>query len=192
MRRFLPAVATAAAVLLSIATAHAADTAHLLVQPRALPDFKLTDQAGRTFTRASLSGHWTVLYNGRTQCAVVCPKALRFMDALQKRLGGEAPQLVLVTNAHGLDSPAELKDYVGSFNTGITGLTGRATEVERLQGALRDAGQIWESTDPALALINPQGELVGFVSAPLDARPQVMDVSALVSNSSGSLSRLAR
>src|SRR5690349_6769543 len=122
--RRAPLLAAVTALLLSsISTLASAGDRSIVVlpKPKAMSEFRLTDQSGHLFTAADLKHRWTVLFNGQAQCAVVCPKALRFMAALQEKFArDEAPRMVLVTNAHGLNSPAQVKRYVTQFNRELT------------------------------------------------------------------------
>src|SRR5579862_5227289 len=47
-----------------------------LPQPRSIADFHLTDSRGRSFTRAALLGHPTLVYFGFTHCPDECPDTL--------------------------------------------------------------------------------------------------------------------
>lgn len=55
----------------------------------ALPDFALTDESGRPFTRADLTGHVTIVSFIFTRCDSVCPVTTMKLRTVQDRTGDE-------------------------------------------------------------------------------------------------------
>src|SRR3954470_23170414 len=58
----------------------------LLHEAKPLPEFTLTDTSGNSFTRASLHGHWSLLYFGYTHCPDACPTTLADLAHMLARL----------------------------------------------------------------------------------------------------------
>ena len=42
-------------------------------QPMQLSEFQLTDQFGNPFTQENLTGYWSILFLGYTNCPDICP-----------------------------------------------------------------------------------------------------------------------
>lgn len=97
--------------------------------------FALTDQDGRAVTDASYAGKYRVMYFGYTYCPDVCPVDLQtlmqgyraFADKDPVRAAKVQPIFVSVDPAR--DTPATVKQFVGAFGPGLTGLTGTAPQV---------------------------------------------------------------
>ena len=88
--------------------------------------FSLTDQNGRTVTDKDLRGHPFLVFFGFTHCPDVCPTSLFEISEVLGRLGPDAQKVsaVFVTIDPERDTPAQMKDYLSSFNPRLVGLTG--------------------------------------------------------------------
>jgi protein SCO1 len=64
--------------------------------PRQLIDFSLTDQDGRTVTRADLDGKFLVVSFLFTSCSLTCPVVSQQMEAIQQRTTNQ-PDLKLIS-----------------------------------------------------------------------------------------------
>lgn len=77
---------------------------------RELPDFSLIDHHGRPFGKAQLTGHWSLMFFGYTNCPDFCPTTLSTLAALQKRLRAanapQAPQVLFVSVDARRDTPS--------------------------------------------------------------------------------------
>jgi protein SCO1/2 len=101
--------------------------------------FTLTDQNGVTRHDTDFRGKLMLLYFGYTYCPDVCPTTLTMMsDALQK-LGPDAAGIVpiFITVDPARDKPAQLKQYMESFNPGFVALTGDAVRIAQVAGEYR-------------------------------------------------------
>lgn len=117
----------------------AAGGLHGAMLPAALPRpaFTLTDTRGRSFAfdRAT-AGRLTFLFFGYTNCPDVCPATMANLGAVLGRLTAEdrrAIAVVFVTTDPARDTPARLAEWLGRFDPGFIGLTGRLDEVEAAQ-----------------------------------------------------------
>jgi len=88
--------------------------------------FQLTDQSGQIVTEKSLQGRPTIIFFGYTHCPDVCPTSLFEMSEVLRAMGRDADRV----NAYFIsvdperDTAAVMKDYLGSFDPHLKGLTG--------------------------------------------------------------------
>jgi protein SCO1 len=112
-----------------------------------VPDFALTNQLGRTVTRADLRGCVWVADLIFTRCAGPCPIITREMSALQSELPPQAPvKLVSLTADPDYDTPEILKRYGDRFGTRADVwqfLTGNKLDIDHLamKGLLLAVGE---------------------------------------------------
>ena len=94
---------------------HSASTT--LTNPPAfeVPDFSLTDQDGKTVTKADLKGEVWVAAFIFTRCAGSCPMMSSKMGQLQKAIADPKVKLVSFTLDPERDTPAVLKEYAAKF-----------------------------------------------------------------------------
>ena len=88
--------------------------------------FSLVDQNGRTVTDKDLRGRPFLVFSGFTHCPDVCPTALFEISEVLGKLGPDAGKVsaLFVTVDPERDTPAQMKDYLSSFNPRLVGLTG--------------------------------------------------------------------
>ncbi|MCP4363212.1 MAG: hypothetical protein GY796_34865, partial [Chloroflexi bacterium] len=60
--------------------------ATLLHEPLSIPEFKLVDQYGNSFTRDNLKEQWSFLFFGYTGCPDVCPTTISVLMQVEKQL----------------------------------------------------------------------------------------------------------
>lgn len=101
--------------------------------------FKLTDQDGKTVTDQSLKGKPYLVFFGFTHCPDICPTTLFEVSELLGKLGPDADRVgaLFVTVDPERDTPAKLKDYLGSFDPRLRGLTGDEAAVTAMTKAYR-------------------------------------------------------
>jgi len=94
--------------------------------------FSLTDQDGRTVTDKDLRGRPFLVFFGFTHCPDVCPTALFEISEVLGKLGPDAQKVsaLFVTIDPERDTPAEMKDYLSSFNPRLVGLTGDPAAID--------------------------------------------------------------
>jgi protein SCO1/2 len=100
--------------------------------------FRLTGPDGQTISDADLKGQPVVLFFGYTHCPDVCPTTLFEVSELFRKLGESAKvRGVFVTVDPERDTPAILKEYLGSFDKRIIGLSGDRAALEPMFKAYR-------------------------------------------------------
>jgi protein SCO1/2 len=99
-------------------------------QPDIAP-ISLIDHHGRTVTQQDFVGKPSLIFFGFTNCPSICPTALAEIAARMADLGPLAERLnvIFVTADPERDTPEVLRDYLGSFDSRIVGLTGGVAEV---------------------------------------------------------------
>ena len=95
--------------------------------------FELTDFNGQTRRLSDFRGRVVMLYFGFVQCPDVCPTALTRAAAVMQQLGPRAPELqvIFITVDPERDTPALLREYMGSFHPDFLALTGGLGEIQK-------------------------------------------------------------
>ncbi|THG81729.1 SCO family protein [Pseudomonas sp. A-1] len=164
----------------------------LLPQSRALPALSLTDENGQPQALDQLKGRWTLLFFGYTFCPDICPTTLAELRQLKSQLAPEALarlQVTMVSIDPHRDTPAQLKQYLGYYNAGYTGLTGELAQIQQLANAVSipfipgDTTRQHYTVDHSgnLALIGPDGRQRGFIRAPLNPAKLALQLPQLLS-----------
>lgn len=153
-----------------------AHNAIVLDQPRRFSDFNLRDANEQAFTREQLTGKWSLIFFGFTQCPDICPTTLMDLQELIAALPTEIAahtQVILVSLDPARDTPEVLKKYVEVFNQDFIGVTGDFLTIRRFANeanvafakvALTDDYTIDHSSN--IVLINPRGDYHGFFKPP--------------------------
>ena len=169
----------------------------LMDAPRALPPFTLRRANGQSFTDGDLKGHWTLIFLGFTHCPDICPTTLATMKPVQNHwqsthAAAQRPRLVFVSVDPGRDTPEIAARYAGAFHADTVAATAedaplseftRALSMVYMRNPPEDAGkpdQYSVDHSAAIAVLNPRGELAGFLKAPFDAAAITQDMDALV------------
>jgi protein SCO1 len=146
-----------------------------------LPDFTLRGPRGE-FTNSHLSGHWSFMFFGYTQCPDVCPTALSLMKDVRAILGtapgAPAFQVIFVSVDPRRDTNQLLAEYMAAFDPSFIGVSGDDAALSALTRNLGVHYQRNDSTDPqrytvdhsaGIYLVNPQGRLAAVFSPPQEA-----------------------
>ncbi|MHB1947483.1 MAG: SCO family protein [Gammaproteobacteria bacterium] len=168
----------------------------ILPEGKAVSEFQLTDNTGKTFTKANLQGHWTLLFFGFTNCAMVCPTTMAALNdmykALQQQLpDNKLPQVVLVSVDPDRDTVERLNEYVTSFNPHFIGTRTDAEKTEALKKQFHIAAVKLQADGKGkdhytvnhtaeILVINPKGELQAYLSYPHTADQLVKDYKSLL------------
>jgi protein SCO1/2 len=154
-------------------------TGSQLVPRRALPEFSLIDQQGRSFGAANLRGHWSIMFFGYTNCPDFCPTTLATLAALAKRLraepGAVLPQVVFVSVDAKRDTPAQLARYVPYFDPSFIGVT--AADQPSIEAVARKLGVLVVITpmkdgtytvdhSGSLFVLDPDGRVAAVLTGP--------------------------
>ena len=101
--------------------------------------FELTDQDGRTVTDRDFKGRPLLVFFGFTNCPDVCPTTLFEVSEILRALGPDADKVnaLFVTVDPERDTPAQLKDYISSFDPHLRALTGDPAAVAAVTRAYR-------------------------------------------------------
>ncbi|MEQ1768793.1 MAG: SCO family protein [Devosia sp.] len=150
----------------AVAVVAVAATALFILRPPADPKapgisyadqaFSLTRADGGTFTNADLKGTPTMMFFGYTSCPDVCPTTMA--DMLKWRtdtgIGYDKLRTVFVTVDPERDTAQMLKDYIGAFDPGITGLVGDAVQTETIKKIFGVVGDKAEQDATGFYLVN--------------------------------------
>ena len=165
----------------------------LLVPSRALADFSLLDQQGRSFGSANLRGHWSLMFFGYTNCPDFCPATLATLAAVEKRMRTEVsplpPQVIFVSVDAKRDTPAQLAKYVPYFDAEFIGLT--AADQPAIEALAKEWGvavSIRPATDgnytvdhsAAIFVIDPKGDVAAILTGPFTTDTLRSDITRIV------------
>lgn len=166
--------------------------ATVFATPRALPAFELRDHQGEHFTRDSLSGQWSLVFFGFTNCPDICPLTLQSLARARRELeehgGGIVPEIIFVSVDPERDTTDHVAAYVSAFGDGITGVVGELDDVNVLTSALgifharpanEDGGYDVEHS-AAVVLVNDRAEYHALFSAPHKVEAIVADFHLIV------------
>ena len=157
-------------------------TGTLLEPRRELEDFSLIDEHGLPFTRRALTGHWSMLYFGYTNCPDLCPATLGTLAIMAKglRQAGDRvrPRVVFVSVDVQRDTPAQLARYVPYFDPEFIGVTApNQPEIEKVARQLGVAvvirpeagGAFSVDHSGAIFVVDPGGRLAAILTGPFSA-----------------------
>ena len=101
--------------------------------------FTLLDQDGRTVTERDFTGKPFLVFFGFTHCPDVCPTALFQISEVLRAAGerGRGLRALFITVDPERDTPEVLKNYLGSFDERIVGLTGTPEAVRAAEKAYK-------------------------------------------------------
>lgn len=165
-------------------------------QPRSVQPFALQNAPdGKPFTNAELKGHWSMMFFGFTHCAMLCPTTLtslnHFYQNLETAHVKELPQIFFVSIDPERDDLNRIATYVTSFNKNFRGAT--ATE-EKLDSLTNELNILYSKVNPnadkdyqidhsgTVLLFDPQGNLAGLFSPPIDANVLAQDYQMIIAN----------
>jgi protein SCO1/2 len=163
-------------------------TAFVLPQPNALPDFSLLDQSGDRVNADTFRGQWDLVFFGFTHCPDICPTTLQVLASAKRDLietgARTLPRVVLVSVDPERDTPELLGRYVDYFGEGNLGVTGELEGIKTLTAALgiyfekapTDDGNYGVDHSAAVLVINPDGEFSALFSAPHTVANYVHDL----------------
>lgn len=97
--------------------------------------FTLTDGSGKTVTDRDYQGKFMLIDFGYTNCPDVCPTTLYTITKALPLMGaaGDLLQPIFITIDPARDTPAVVGRYVALFSPRIAGLSGTASELQRVE-----------------------------------------------------------
>ncbi|HKY90368.1 MAG TPA: SCO family protein [Nevskiaceae bacterium] len=161
----------------------------LLEKPRELPDFALSDTTGAPFGKDRLSGKWSVLFVGFTNCPDVCPNTMGVLKTVHAKLVEEQRplQVVFLSVDPERDTHESLDRYVHYFDPSFVGVTGATAELDKVAAAM---GFVYAKVPmpqsytiehwSGLILVNPQAQVAGYFSAPVQPAALTADLVNLI------------
>jgi len=145
-------------------------------------DFTLTNQDNARFRLADVRGRPVLLFFGYTSCPDMCPVTMSRITGAIGRLGRAGSEVVtlFVSVDPQRDTPAVLKEYVGSFTTPVIGLTGSYDEIMRVAAAYKASFEVVPTGTrnylvnhtSAIFLIDRSGKLRQYFK--FDEKPEVI------------------
>ena len=160
----------------------------LLPKPRALAEFNLEDQFGEAYKPESLTGKWSFIFFGFTNCPDICPTSMAEMGRAERELyaaddmQADPLQGVLVSVDPDHDTPNDLGQYAQAFSPRFLGVWGQREDLVALTQQVNVAfakvplanSQQALNTDPGytvdhtgnIVIINPRGHYHGFIKLP--------------------------
>lgn len=193
-RWFLRSIAVFAMVVMPMSIAIADDSVVISDSPNTVPDFALQNHRGERFDEEHLRGVWSLVFIGFTSCPDVCPVTLMKLEAVRAELGlrfppERIPQIVFLAVDPRRDKPV-LAEYLAHFHPKNIGVTGAHEQLQILTKAL-DGFYRLEQPKPgsdyynvihtaAIAVINPEGQVVAKINPPLVVHPIAEQLTHLI------------
>jgi protein SCO1/2 len=160
------------------------ENAAIYQQPRPIVPFSLKDTDGKAFSNQNLQGHWSLLFFGFTNCAMICPTTMtelnKMYGLLQKAKVKSLPQVVFISVDPERDSIKRIHGYVQAFNSAFVGATGSEQELTKLSKQLGVMYmKVRDKDDPKhyaidhsafIVLVNPKGQAYGLLTTPHSAK----------------------
>lgn len=102
--------------------------------------FSLTDQTGVKRSEADFGDAYQLIFFGYTHCPDVCPTTLAEMAVIEQKLPErlrDRVKLIFISADPERDTSAVLKEYIGSFDNRIIGLTGDVKAIDALAWSMK-------------------------------------------------------
>lgn len=102
--------------------------------PRAIADFQLTDQNGKTVKFADFRGAPVLVFFGFTHCSTACPAVLPQLRQLERQHRAELgkTRIVIISVDGERDTPAAMKTWLQPQSPNFIGLTGPPARVQNI------------------------------------------------------------
>ena len=162
---------------------------------RELPPFSLRQSDGTQLVPGELKGHWTLVFLGFTHCPDVCPTTLAQLAGAQKQWAtlpeASRPRVLFVSVDPERDTPDAIGEYAHGFHRDTLAATADVPALEAFAKSLSmvfakvpapegaPADQYSMDHSAAMAVLDPQGRLSGFITPPFDPRDIAADMTAL-------------
>lgn len=159
-------------------------------------DFHFTDNSGKIFSKENLKGHWSLVFFGFTNCAMVCPTTMAALNgmyqSLQKKLPrNELPQIVFISIDPERDTVERLNEFIHAYNSHFIGARADRTETEILMkqlhivsakmqadGKTNDRYMLDHTSD--IFVFNPDAKLQALLSYPHQAEQLIKNYKSII------------
>jgi protein SCO1/2 len=167
------------------APAPAPERTLLAEPPRAIADFQLTDQTGKTVKLADFRGAPMLVFFGFTHCSTACPTALHQLRELERQHRAELgkTRIVIISVDGERDSPEAMKDWLKPLSANFIGLTGAPARVHNIAAGFsavfykapgQKPGEYSVEHNSQIFLVDAKGRLrATFFNAPLATMAEV-------------------
>lgn len=164
----------------------------ILSPAKNLKNFSFLDENNKSFTKARLTGKWSLIFFGYTSCPDVCPTTLHTLtEAYNELVEDKAdiiPQIILISVDPDRDkykgNPNKLKNYISYFHKDFIAASGDHNQLKLFTQQLGASYEIKKSAGtknfdknnydvahtPLIFIINPKGDLSGFIKPPHTAK----------------------
>jgi protein SCO1/2 len=136
-----------------------------VIEPAApAPEITLIDQEKTLFSLDNQEGKVVLLFFGYTSCPDVCPATMVQFKQVRKTLGSDAENVrfVLVTVDPDVDTPEQMKAYLGAIDPALIGLTGSRPDLEAVwkdYGVFVEKSGAMVNHTSRIYLVDPEGNL---------------------------------
>lgn len=167
------------------AAAPAPERTMLAEPPRAIADFQLTDQTGKTVKLADFRGAPLLVFFGFTHCSTACPTALHQLRELERQhradLGKTRIAIISVDGER--DGPETMQTWLKPISPDFIGLTGAPARVHDIAAGFsavfykvpgQKPGEYSFEHNSQIFLLDAKGRLrATFFNAPLATMAEV-------------------
>ncbi len=169
--------------------------------PNAIADFKFINNKGKVFNKDSLKGHWTMMFFGFTNCAMVCPTTMDSLNKMYKMLqkdlpADKLPQIVFVSVDPDRDTIERLDDYMKAFNKNFIGIRAEIPETIALEKQFHIAAAKMEvdgeganhytiNHSAEILLLNPNAQVQAYFSYPHEPEKMATDYKLILKTLKG-------
>jgi protein SCO1 len=167
------------------AAAPAPERTLLAEPPRAIADFQLMDQTGKSVKLADFRGAPVLVFFGFTHCADVCPAALHQLRELERQHRAQLgkTRIVIISVDGERDTPAAMQSWLQPLSPNFIGLTGTPAQVHNIAAGFsatfykvpgQKNGEYSVEHNSQVFLVDAQGRLrATFFNAPLATMAEV-------------------
>lgn len=169
----------------AMAAAPAPERTLLADPPRAIADFQLEDQTGKTVKLADFRGAPVLIFFGFTHCSTACPTMLHQLRELERQHKAQLgkTRIVIISVDGERDTPAAMQDWLKPLSQNFIGLTGAPAQVHNIAAGFsatffkvqgQKAGEYSVEHNSQVFLVDAQGRLrATFFNAPLATMAEV-------------------
>lgn len=147
----------------------------VLKTPRKIGVPELVRDNGEAFTKQDLTGHWSLLFYGYTNCPDICPTTLSTIASAKKQ-ASDFPQVIFISVDPKRDNGKLIGEYLGYFDKDFIGVTGEQKMLQAMASQMSVAAMAIPPEKPGddylvdhsanLMLLNPDGNLAAMLRPP--------------------------